>query len=81
MNSHLAALAAAIGFIVGGIVSAVGGVLGFVTVVTAVCTGASRYAAVLLDCDQDQIERATAKGFFVGTIASIVLLVLDHFIR
>lgn len=52
MNSHLAALAAAIGFILGGIASAIDGVLGFVAVVTAACAGASRYAVVLLGGDQ-----------------------------
>jgi hypothetical protein len=71
-------LAAAIGFILGGIASAIGGVLGFVAVVTAACAGASRYAAVLLSRDQAQIERATAKGFFVGVLASVVFLLLDR---
>ena len=81
MNSHLAALAAAIGFILGGIASAVGTALGFLAVVTAACAGASRYAAVLLNRDQTEIERATAMGFYAGVLVSAVFLALNHFIR
>lgn len=81
MNSHLAALAAAVGFILGGIASAIGGVLGFVAVVTAACAGASRYVVVLRGGDQPRVERATAKGFFVGVFASVAILLLNHFIH
>ena len=78
MNVHPAAIAVGLGFLVGGIVSEVNHVLSFAAVVTAACAGAARYSVVLLGRDQLQVERATARGFFVGLIASVAFLVLDH---
>jgi hypothetical protein len=77
MNGHPAGFAAGIGLFIGGVVTAVDEVLSFVAVVTAACTGAARYTAVLLGRDQEQIERATAGGFFVGLVVSVILLLLD----
>ncbi len=78
MNGHPAGFAAGIGLFIGGLASAIDDVLGFVAVVTAACAGAARYTAVLLRRDQAQIERATARGFFVGVAFSSVLLLLDR---
>jgi len=79
MNSHLTALAAALAFAIGGVVTAIDNLLSFVAVVTAAFTGAARYAAVLFAYDQSRVERATARGFFVGLAVSVALLTLDRF--
>jgi len=79
MNGHPAAFAVGVGLLIGGAVSAVAEVLSFVAVVTAACAGVSRYTVVLLRHDQAQIERATARGFFIGPIASAALLILGRF--
>ncbi len=78
MSSHPAAIAAAVGLFIGGVATAVDHTLSFVAVVTAVLTGASRYYAILRGADKDQVERATAYGFFVGALLSAILLVLDR---
>jgi hypothetical protein len=78
MNAHFAVLAAALGFVLGGLVNAIDDVLSFVAVVTAACTGAARYTAVLLHREQAEVEQATAWGFFLGIAASIALLLVDH---
>jgi hypothetical protein len=78
MNSHPAAFAAGLGLFIGGVVNAVDEVLSFVAVVTAACAGVFRYVVVLRGRDQAQIERATARGFFIGLITSATLLALDR---
>jgi 4-hydroxybenzoate polyprenyltransferase len=79
MNGHPAAFAAGFALLIGGIVSAIGDALGFVAVVTAACAGTARYSAVLLRRDQAQIERVTARGFFIGVLLSAALLVIERF--
>ena len=79
MNGYPVGFAAGIGLFIGGIVSAIDDVLGFVAVVTAACAGAARYTAVLLRCDQAQIERVTARGFFAGVLLSAAFLMIDRF--
>jgi hypothetical protein len=78
VNSHPATIAATIGFLLGGIVSTVNHALSFVAVVTAVLTGAARYYAILRGADKDQVERATAYGFFLGALLSALLLAFDR---
>lgn len=78
MNGHPAAFAAGFGLFIGGLVSAIDDVLGFVAVVTAACAGAARYTAVLLRRDQAVIERVTARGFFAGVLFSTVFLFIDR---
>jgi hypothetical protein len=81
VNVHPAAFAVGLGFLVGGIVTEVNHVLSFAAVVTAASTGALRYAAVLRRADSARVDLATARGFYIGFIASVLLLALDHFIR
>ena len=64
-------------FVLGDIVSSVNSVLSFAAVVTAAAAGASRYAAVLLGADRDRVERATARGFYLGVLVSAILFVLS----
>lgn len=78
MNVHPAAVAVGVAFLIGGIVGEVSHVLSFAAVVTAATAGVSRYAAVLLERPAAQVERATARGFFVGLVVSLVLLALDR---
>jgi hypothetical protein len=78
VNVPSAAFAVGVGFLVGGIVTEVNHVLSFAAVVTAASTGVLRYRAVLLCRPQARVELETARGFYVGLIASLVLLVLDH---
>lgn len=41
-------------------------------------TGAARYYAILRGADKDQVERATAYGFFLGALLSALLLAFDR---
>lgn len=66
------------GLVLGSIVTSVNHVLSFAAVVTAALTGAARYAAVLSGADENQVERATAYGFFLGAGLSVGLLLLDR---
>lgn len=78
MDNHPTALAAAIGLLLGGILSSIDDALSFVAVVTAVLTGTARYFAVLRGAEREQVEHATAYGFFLGGLLSALLLVLDR---
>jgi hypothetical protein len=44
---------------------------------TALFAGAARYAAVLTDRDETEIERATAIGFFLGGSVGLLILFRD----
>ena len=44
---------------------------------TALFGGAARYAAVLADRDESEIEKATAIGFFLGGSVGLLILIRD----
>lgn len=78
MHDHPTVLAAAIGLLIGGILTSIDDALSFIAVATAVLTGTARYFAVLRGAERDQVERATAYGFFLGGLLSALLLILDR---
>lgn len=44
---------------------------------TALFGGGARYAATLAGCDESEIERATAIGFFFGAGVGLLILLRD----
>jgi hypothetical protein len=64
--------------VVGGIVSSVNHVLGFMAVVTAAAASVVRYVVVLGSADRRRVERMTAYGFHLGIVAAVVLFILDQ---
>lgn len=64
-------------FVVGGIVSSLEHLLGFIAVVTAAAATTTRYAFALINPDRQRLERATAYGFHGGILAAISLFALD----
>lgn len=74
----VAAISAAIGFLLGGLlVDAVTSVLGVVVLVTGLCAAAGREAAVLAGSDHETVKRMTARGFYAGVVASVLVLIAD----
>ena len=63
--------------VLGGIVSSVNSVLGFMAVVTAAGASVVRYAFVLINGDRRRVERMTAYGFHLGIFAAAILFILD----
>lgn len=63
--------------VVGGIVSSVNSLLGFMAVVTAAGASVLRYAIVLMDPGRRRVERMTAYGFHLGIVIGIILFILD----
>jgi hypothetical protein len=63
--------------VVGGIVSSINSVLGFMAVMTAAGASAARYAVVLTNADRRRVERMTAYGFHLGILAAAILFILD----
>jgi hypothetical protein len=53
----------------------VSGAAGVVVVLSGVFAGIARAYAVLTDAEPNEIERATAVGFIVGTVLAVALLV------
>lgn len=65
-------------FIVGGIFSeAVSGAVALLIASTGLAGGAARYGAVLARRDEQEIERATAFGFFFGFGLGAFALLID----
>jgi hypothetical protein len=64
--------------VIGGNVESANHLLGFAAVVTAAFAGAARYAMVLTDADERQVERATAVGFFSGGSIGALMFLLDN---
>ena len=79
MNEHSTAIAAAmIGLLVGAVVSVLDHALSFVAVLTAVLTATARYFAILRGAEKPQVERITARAFFLGFLVSLLLLALGR---
>jgi hypothetical protein len=57
---------------------ALSGTAALVALATGVIGGAARYAAVLHGRSEDEIERATAIGFFVGLGFTVLALVSEY---
>jgi len=65
-------------FVVGGIVSSLNYLFGFVAVVTAAAASTARYIIVLTNPNRHRLERATAYGFHVGIVAALALFAVDQ---
>lgn len=79
MNEHSTAIAAAMmGLLIGAVVSVLDHALSFVAVLTAVLTATARYFAILRGAEKPQVERITARAFFLGFLVSLLLLALDR---
>ncbi len=63
--------------LVGGIVSSLNSVLGFLAVVTAAAASFARYVIVLTNADRRRVERMTAYGFHLGILSAAILFILD----
>jgi hypothetical protein len=46
--------------------------------ITGFFGGAARYSAVLARKDHDEVERATANGFFFGLLLGLLSLLVDY---
>jgi hypothetical protein len=80
MDNNHGLLAGTIGLLIGGFATAINHTFSFVAVLTAATTATARYYAVLRKADQEQIERATARGFFFGCMLSGAVLIADQFL-
>lgn len=79
MSEHPAAsLAALAGLLIGAAVTVLDHALSFVAVLTAVLTATARYFAILRGAEKPQVERITARAFFLGFVVSLLLLALDR---
>ena len=57
---------------------AIGAIVGLAALATALVAATWRYTAVLRRLSEEEVERATAIGFFFGLGASAAILVIDQ---